>query len=85
MGDRNPGLDFRGLLGRQEQRRKGAWGGDPREARASGCDEEEGPRGVGRAGQGGGGGGRTAGTALRSSLPKEGSESQAKHVWLLIS
>jgi hypothetical protein len=35
--------------------------------------------------EGGGGGGRTAGTALRSSLPKEGSESQAKHVWLLIS
>lgn len=56
MGDRNPGLDFRGLLGRQEQRRKGAWGGDPREARANGCDEEEGPRRVGRAGQGGGGG-----------------------------
>lgn len=55
MGDRNPGLDHRGLLARQEQRRKGAQGGDPREARAKGCDEEEGPSGVGRAGRGGGG------------------------------
>lgn len=44
MGDRKPRTSFRGLLGRQEQRRKGAWGGDPREARAKGCDEE-GPRG----------------------------------------
>lgn len=43
MGDRNPGLDLRGLLGWQEQRRKGAQGGDPREASAKGCDEEEGP------------------------------------------
>lgn len=43
MGDRNPGLDLRGLLGWQEQRRKGAQGGDPREAGAKGCDEEEGP------------------------------------------
>ena len=55
VGGRNPGLDLRGLLGWQEQRRKGARGRDPREARAKGSDEEEGPRGVGKAGQGGGG------------------------------
>ena len=53
MGDRNPGLHLRGLLGWQEQRRKGVRGGDPREASAKGCDEEEGPRGVGRRPEGG--------------------------------
>lgn len=53
MGDRNPGLHVRGLLGWQERRRKGVRGGDPREASAKGCDGEEGPRGEGRAGRGG--------------------------------